>query len=263
MLANVFTFTLRRRARSTLLLCLALALVSLLYLGLWPSFEDTMQEYVEAMPEAVMAFLGDASMTDAAGYLQSTVFGVFGPIMIVGAAVSWGSGAIAGEEADHTLPLLLSAPVARLRLALEKVGAILTAMAVLLVALFGALVVIDAAFSLGIPSAGIAAGVVHLGGLGLFAGGVAFGIGAATGRKSAAMAAGIGLVVAGFVLAGAARPIDGLDWLLWLSPYHWYNGQVPVQEAAVAWGSVGLLVGFGALAAGVGLWRFRHRDLAV
>jgi ABC-2 type transport system permease protein len=262
MLANVFTLSLRRRARSTALLVLALAAVSLLYLGVFPAIEDSMAAYIESVPETMVAFLGGADMSQAPGYLQSTVFGVFGPLVVAGAAISWGASAIAGEEGDHTLALLLSAPVSRRRVALQKLGAIVVALTALLAALLLVLLALRAAYGLAIPTAGIAAGVLHLYGLGLLAAGLGFGVGAATGRRSLAVAVAAGVLVGGFAFSGAAGPVEALQPLLWLSPYHWYNGGTPVEDG-VGWGSVALLLSFAILAAVVGLLRFERRDLAV
>jgi ABC-2 type transport system permease protein len=262
MLASIYTLSLQRRIRSTLLLSVALTAVSFMYLGLYPSFADQMEAYMEAVPEAVLAFLGGGSLATPAGYLGSTVLGVFGPLIVVGAASTWSAAAIGGEEGDHTLALLLSAPVSRRRVALHKLAAILTALTVLLIVLAAALWAVTASFDIDLTLGAIGAGVLHLYALGLFAAGVTFGVGAATGRRTMALAVGVGIVVAGFVFAGAAGPIEGLQDALWLSPYHWYNGGAPVEHGP-AWGSLALLVGVGAAAAATGIARFERRDVAV
>lgn len=259
MLANVFTRTLTERSRTTLVYAIALGLLAAMYVGVYPSIADQMGGYVESLPEALTAFIG-ADYTTPQGYLHSTIFTVLGPLLLVGAAVTYGASAIAGEESDHTLALVLSTPVSRVRLAWQKLAALCLALTLVAIALLAVLVALSTALDLDLPAGDVAAATLHLHALALFACGIAFGVGAATGTKVAGQTVAAGIVVLGFVLAGVAGLVDGLDWVRAVSPFHWFNGNQPIANG-VSWGHLALLYGFGAAAAAAGTAVFDRRDL--
>jgi ABC-2 type transport system permease protein len=260
MRANVFARTLAERGRATLLYALGMAAVVAMYLGVFPSMQDQMAGYLDAVPEALMSFLGNGNLADAAGYIGMTVFGVFGPVVIVAAGSTWAAGAIAGEEEAHTLSLLLTTPQSRVAVAVHKLAAIVVALALVVTAVFAALWAMSTALDLQVGVSGLLAGSMHLFALGLFAAGLAFAVGAGLGNRALALGLSLGVVVLGFVMSGMAGYVDGLDVLASVSPFHWYSGSSPVENG-VAWGYLGLLVGFAVAFAAAGVWRFDRRDL--
>jgi ABC-2 type transport system permease protein len=260
MFANVFVRTLADRGRAMLLYSIGLTAVAALYLSVFPAMQDTMATYAAEAPEALMGFLGEADLAQPAGYLGATMFGVFGPLVVVAAAAVWGAGAIAGEEERGTLALLLTVPVARVRVATEKLGAVVVATAVIVAATFVAVAVFTPVFGLDVALPRILAVTLHLLALGLFVVGVAFGLGAATGSRTLALGGSLGIVALSFVTNGVAGFTDGLGWLRWISPYAWYAAEVPIEQG-VSWGHVALLVGLGAAAALAGILRVDRRDL--
>ena len=259
MLSSVFTRTLGEKLRSTIVFSIAATLVTAMYVGVYPSFESQMAGYAEAIPEAMRAFIGN-DFASPAGYLQSTLFTILGPVLLVSAAVSWGAAAIAGEEEDHTLPFVLTAPLSRARIAVEKLAGVAALLTAVIAALFVALLVITRASGVEIGVANLFAASLHLHGLAWFAGAVAFGVGAATGRRPVALAAATGIVVLGFVVSGVSGLVEQIAPLRWASPFYWFNGSAPVRDGFHV-ASLGLLYSTAALAAAAGIWRFSRRDL--
>jgi len=174
--------------------------------------------------------------------------------------VNFGAGTIAGEEEARTLPLLLSVPASRAGIAVRKLAGISFLLSVLAAVLFLTLLGLVRAFGLEVPAIDLLAGAVHLHALTIFAAAVSFGMGAATGRRWAAVGVGISVVVLGFVMDGIGSLVVALDVLQQLSPFYWYAGTEPVRTG-FAWGGLALLYGVAATAAGLGIWRFARRDL--
>lgn len=100
MLGNVFVRTLADRRRSLIVFALAIVAVTAMYVGVFPSFQDQMAGYADAMPEGMAAFMGD-DFASPAGYLSSTIFRILGPVLLVAAAVTWAAATIAGEEENR------------------------------------------------------------------------------------------------------------------------------------------------------------------
>lgn len=258
--ATILRRTVLDRRRATLLFAIATVAVSSMYISLFPSMQDQMAGYADALPEALRSFIG-SEFADASGYLHSTIFTILGPVLLVSAGVVWGAGAIAGEEETGTLSLLLSVPVSRKRVAGEKAAAIVLALTVLALVVLATLLAWVAALDVDVAASGVAAATLHLHALAVFAAGLAFGVGAALGRKSTAIGTAAGVVVAGFVMSGVGGLVDGGGWLQDLSPFYWFNGTVPIENG-VAPGGLLLLYGLGVLAAVAGAWRFDRRDLS-
>src|SRR2546422_166251 len=84
-------------------------------------------------------FFGDpVEVTTPAGYTTWRIMGLFAPILISIWTILTGARLVRGEEERGSIDVLLSTPVSRLRLLLEKLGALLVAMLLigLLIGLF-------------------------------------------------------------------------------------------------------------------------------
>ena len=79
------------------------------------------QGYMENLPDALRTLIG-SDFTTPAGYLRSETFSALGPILMLVFAIGAGSRAIAGEEEGRTLDLLLSTPVRRRHVLVDKWG---------------------------------------------------------------------------------------------------------------------------------------------
>jgi ABC-2 type transport system permease protein len=115
----LLTTAFRQRRRGLLFWSLGLAAVVLMYLPLFPSMEDSLQTQIDALPEGVAQAFGMTSM-DAAGFAQSTVYGLLGAILIIVFAITAGGRAVAGEEESGLLDLYLAHGISRQRLLAER-----------------------------------------------------------------------------------------------------------------------------------------------
>jgi ABC-2 type transport system permease protein len=75
---------------------------------------------LENYPQAIMDALGLEDMVSPAGYLQSTVFGIIGPLLLLIFAGGAGARAIAGDEEAGTLDLLLASTVSQAQVLLQR-----------------------------------------------------------------------------------------------------------------------------------------------
>jgi ABC-2 type transport system permease protein len=215
---------------------------------------ETIQGALTGIPAEIIEAMGWANMGTPTGYLGSTVFGIVGPILMVVFAIGMGSRLIAGDEESGTLEVIVSHPVTRTRLLVERSIALvlvcLAAAAVVLatVLLVGSLVGLDA------PVGPVVAASANLGLLGVAIGALAILVGGLTGRRALVMAVGAVVAVVGYAGSTFLVMAEGLEWLRWISLFHYYDGPgvlesgpnlaysavlVAVAVAAVALGSVG------------------------
>ena len=235
--------------------------------GLWPSVKGNpdFERVVEDLPDTVRAIIGTQAgiaLTSAPGYLQARLFATLLPILLLVYAISLGAGAIGTTEEDGTLQLVVTAPVTRRRLALERLAA-----SVLL--LFGlAVVAVLAVIVLAVPTGlldEVSAGRIVLASwavlaLALLHGSIAFAVGAATGRRSPAIAAAAGVAVAGYVVNAVAASAAVVERTRAVSPWWWLlDRNVLVQPATVL--AVVLPVVLAVIVGVAGVAIFDRRDL--
>jgi ABC-2 type transport system permease protein len=262
----VFAAVLRERRRSLLGWAFALAAISGMYVAFWPAMGEgaEMQALVDNMPEGLVSALGYDAIGTPAGYLESTVFGLLGPALLLVFVIGTGARLLAGEEEDGTLELELAHPVGRSRILAERLLAVLVAVVGLTVVVYLVTIALVRLLDMEVATEGITAASVGLGLLALSFGLLTLGVGAATGRRAAALAVGAGSAVLAYV-ADAIGGMVGWDWLEVVSPFSWYLGADPLGEGFTAAGAGGMagLAAVAALAALVGLVGLNRRDLLV
>ena len=98
--------------------------------------------YGDLSPSA-QALLGGSDLTSPVGYLNTQMFAFFLPAVLIVFGVLRGTAALAGEEQDRTLDLLLAQPVHRGSAYVQKAIAVLLGLALLSLATFVPLVVLN------------------------------------------------------------------------------------------------------------------------
>lgn len=266
-LRSVFAKTLRDGRRGFVWWTLGLAGYVALIVAVWPTVKNNpaLVKLHETYPEALKAFVsfgGEFDFSTPAGYLGAEIFSLLAPLLLLVAAIGGGARAIAGEEERGTLDLLLSAPVSRRRLALEKLGALAVEVAGLGVVLWLALVVGSHAAGMHLAVGNLAAAVAAAVLLALAFGCIALLLGAATGRRGLATGLTAALAVAAYLLNSLAPLVHALEHVRKASPFYHYVAGDPLRHGfAVGHGLV--LVAIAVVAGLLAPVLFDRRDLSV
>lgn len=258
----LFQRTLRESTRALIGWCAGLTAACLMYLPLYPSMGGgaQLQQMVDNLPAEMTAALGFQSIASGAGYVQSTVLGLIGFVLMSIAVIGWGTASIAGEEERGGLELTLAHAVTRTRVVLEASLALLIRLGILCALLLLLILVLNGPSQLGIDPGAAVAGVSALGGLALLTGLASLTAGALVRSKTAALLAGTAVAVIGYVLNALANQSTDLAWLHGLSPYHWAYGASPLSSGFDS-GGLALLFGFSALLIIVAVAGLRRRDI--
>jgi ABC-2 type transport system permease protein len=264
LLRNPFTKWLYDSRRSLLGWTVAIVAVGLMYAAFWPTVQTPeMARALEAYPEGLLEAFNYSDVTTAAGYLGSSVYGLLIPLLLVVFAIAAGARAVAGDEDAGTLDLVLAHPVGRTRLALQRFAGLALQVAVVVILLGLAMIGLSTAVEFaGVGPAEFLAISLHLALFGIAFGALAYAIGAATGRKAAALAGSAGVAVLGYLANAVFPQVEGLAWARNLSPFHWYLGGSPLVNGVQVSGVL-LLLGFAVLLVALGTWAFGRRDIAV
>jgi ABC-2 type transport system permease protein len=259
----VLRWSLRERGRSLVVWGLAVSAVSALYMAFYPSMaNEDMESLIAGLPEALREGMGWDRIATGAGYLESTVYGLLAPALLLVFAVTHGARLLAGEEEVGTLELESTAPVGRQALALQRFGTLALCLAVLVAVLAGATVVLVPAFDMGVSAGGTLAAALGLWLFALAMGAVTFAVGAATGRRGTALTVGSGVAVASYMGHALGPAAPGAEWLETVSPFAWYLGGDPLVAGVDPAGYLAL-VALIVLALVAGVVAFGRRDLGV
>lgn len=264
MLTSVLTKTLRDQARGLLGWSVSLALLIAMYVAIWPTVRNqpTMGDFLDQMPEAFRSLFAStgADMSTPTGYVQVELLSFMAPIAVLMYAIGAGAGAIGGEEDRHTLDLLLSNPVSRSRVVLDKFLAMAAGTFLLAAVMAVALEVEGSLVNLDLPASKVAATMVHLALLGVVFGSVALALSASTGR--AGMSRGVTAVAAviAYVVNALAPLVDWLEKIQKLSPFYQYIGHDPLRHGLDG-GSVAISTGTAVALLLLAVLGFRRRDV--
>ena len=212
-------------------------------------------------PEMVSFFGQPVSLGTFGGYLTWKYGLVFVLVTAVWSILALSS-TLAGEASRGSLDIVAAAPFGKRRIALEKVGAHLTIMALVL-AILAAMTALSSNVY-GNPALGDRVSLLSavgfalwLGFNALFFGGLAFALSALLGRGAAAAISGVALA-----LLWTANGLETLGPLAVLSPFHWTANHVALvgqyDWPGLAW--VGIVAAILLL---VGVELFSRRDVGV
>lgn len=266
MLRNVFAKSLRDERRAFLWWAIGLAALSMWITLIYPTYAKAapdFNKFFQEAPQAFRAMFGEAlDFGTAAGFLKVEIFSMMGPLLFIIFATRLGSAALAGEEKQGTAELLVSLPVTRSRIVLDKFAGLAVSTAVLTAALGASLVVGVAIMSLDVSIPNLIAATFVCGVMGLMFGAIAFALAAVTGSRGLSVGIVSALAVSTYFLNVLTGTISSLHSLRWLSPFYMFARNNPLT-VGVSWIPVGvffLITVAGGLVAVLG---FRRRDLRI
>ncbi|MGW0041958.1 ABC transporter permease subunit [Rhodococcus sp. NPDC003348] len=262
---TVFTKSLWDQRRSLPAWAVGLVLLVAMYVAIWPSVRDqpSISDFVEQMPEAMRALfvMSGADMSTAVGYVQVELLSFMGPLLLLLYAIATGAAAVAGEEERRTLGLLLSSPIGRSRIVVEKFAAMAVGVALLGIVTGVALIAEGRLVDMDLPAGNVAATMVHLSLLALVYGTLATMLGALTGHTMVSRAVPAVAAVLAYVVNGLGPVVSWLEPWQRFSPFFQYAGHDPLRNGLSV---PAVLVSLGTVAVllAVALPGFRRRDVA-
>jgi ABC-2 type transport system permease protein len=269
LLHSVFGKTVWDRRHSFWWWLLGIGSLAALTIAVFPSIAGAGTEALEALldvyPPEMLAIFGitdPSSVFTGAGFISTRVYSSIGVVIILAFAIGMGRAALAGEEASGTADLLLTTPVRRDSVVLQKAGAMLALLIALVVGLAIIVALGDQAVGLDLTFSGLVAANAGLAALAFLFGALALAAGAATGSPGKATAIAAGVAVVTFFLNGFGAVVDWLEPLRPLSPFFWYQGDTNPLSQTVGWQQPLLLI-VGLVFVGAAMPLFRRRDVGV
>ena len=263
MLRSVFTKALWDQRRAYLGWLIGLAGTTIMYAAFYPMTNTpAMADAMAAYPQALLEAFAWSDIISPEGYLDSTVFNLLGPVLLIIFAIAAGSAAIAGDEEAGTLELLIAHPVNRTSVLLQRAAALTVTLFGLGAAVWASLVAIAGPAKLDIAAGKLAAASFHLVLLGLLFGALALTVGALTGRRGIVIGVSASVAVASYLANNLATMVDAIAWVQGLSPFFYTTGGQPLRNG-VQFGDAALILAVTLLLLAVAVTAFNRRDVAV
>lgn len=266
MLKSVFLKTIRDRRKALFWWSVGTILYLLLIGAVYPSIMEMGEQLdllMAAYPAEILAMFGgdQTALSSPAGFLQVEGFGWLVPLVFAFFAAGMGARAIAGEEEENTMDLLLATPISRSSIVIEKACAMLVCLVCLGIALIVGLV-FGYFFQMKISFGNILSASSSAVLIGLVFGTVALAVSAATGRRGVSMAVMSALAIGSYLLYSLGALVDGLkDWK-WLSPFFYYAENEPLANG-IDWSHASVLLGVSVIGVIAAVFAFRRRDISV
>ena len=261
MASDMFTKTLTDDRRSLTGWAVGATLAGVMYASFYAQLANgQMAEAVANYPEAMREAFRLEDLTSAAGYLGSSVFGLILPLIAMFYGAATGARAIAADEETGRLDLLLAHPISRTRFLLHRFAALAAgAFTIAAAILLGMLAIRSGAQLTSISVTQFAAQCLQLALLAIAFGGLAIGIGAATGRRALVFTVTAVIGVLAYALHAFAGQL-GINGAKYLSPFHYYIGGEPLRHG-MQWADAAVLLAAAVLLVAAGALWFNRRDL--
>ena len=259
MLATIYAKTLRERTTSMLIGSVSVALMTLLAIWVYSDLDDVIVEFATSLPEAFVSALRILPEDGGTGIVLGEMMNLIAPMVLGGLAISIGTSAIAGEERDGTIGVLLANPKSRSAVLISKTRAMLTVVTV------GSILIwlgTSAAVSLTGSQIDLAVGamMVHVFAISMFFGLLALLLGSWTGNTMLASGLPVGLMILSFLAAGLLPLVEGFENGAKIFPWYYFNSSQPLQNG-VDTGHLALLLEWGVAFFGLSVLGVNRRDL--
>lgn len=244
-----------------LLLIVSLLMFWLMGVLMGPIFnaiDEYAADFGDVFPEEMLALFGGGDLSSPEGYYQIETFGMVTPIAMMVVTIAVASRALAGEEANRTIGILLANPVSRSRVVGEKAATMVVFGVVVGFATFAGVSVGNWIGGLGISYSNIAATCALATLIGLLFGALSLLISAGTGLVRLAIFVPVGAALVAHVMNAMAQ-LNDAAWGRWL-PFHYYLGSDPLNNG-MAWGDAAILATITALLIAMSFPAFARRDL--
>jgi ABC-2 type transport system permease protein len=235
MSGHVTRLDLANRWRSVVGYSLGMALYTLVVVALYPAFEHStsLDDFIASDSTAAAVFGVTGSLTSPDGWLNGNIYANFLPLVMLLLTIGYGAAALAGQDEDGTLCLLVVLPVRRRAVVLEKAGA-MTVQALVLATTVAVIVVVGRAFDLTVPASNVVSVSVAVALMGLDLGLVAMAVGALTGRRGTALGIGTAIAAASYLVSSLAPVVSWLEPAKYASLFYWSIGDDQLGSGVAA-----------------------------
>ena len=258
-----FRYETERRLRGIVVMSVLVAAFGAMMLAFWPSISEaseSIQEYIEAMPEFLKEAFGVTDFSTIGGFLATEMY-QFVWILLLGLYFAYRAGSLVAADVETgRIDLLLATPVSRTRILLERFLALVPLMvlvnAITLPVVYGGTLLLEESLSLSRLLA------VHVLSIPYFmaCAGVGTVLTVVVDSESLANRLAVGVIFGLFLVDTLSTTAD-VGWVGALSPTRYYDTSQTLVEGTYDPAGAGILLAGGLLLLGLAVVLFRRADV--
>jgi ABC-2 type transport system permease protein len=219
------------RRRLLLWYVVGMALYTLVVVALYPAFKHSTElNQLTQGNSPVAALLGaSGTLTSPTGWVDVNAYTNFLPLIMLSLTIGYGASAIAGQNEDGTLGLLVVLPATRTRILVGKIAS-LAVQALLLTVTVAVCVYIGRALQVSLDPWHLATASLAILGLGIDFGVLTLAIGAAVASRGTAIAAATALAAVSYLISSLAPLVGFIHALRYASLFYWTTGNSQLSK---------------------------------
>ncbi len=206
---------------------LVIIFIATVQLSVYPSIAEsgnTAKQFIDTLPENMKQMFRMQDYTSGPGFLNTELFSLMLPLVMIGVGVLWGTSATAEEEQEGTADLLFSLPISRRSILVSKMAATFVALVSLSAIVFLAIYLLKNSAGLTVSTLFLAFACLTQVFLGLFFSGVGFLVGSLTGRKGLSLGVGSGIAIICFLFYSLSPLVSTFKFTNRINPFQWTLG---------------------------------------
>ncbi len=251
----------RRLVRSSLVLTGVFALLSVFFLAVFPAMAEEAETIEQALPEHFTGLFGFEQLHTLEGFLGSYVF-PFVWVVFLGVYFAYlGGGMVARDIQERRMDLLLSNPVSRESVILQKVGSLWVPLfvinSVLFLVLYGGSVLLDESLDPVVLAMAHLLSIPYL----LVCAGIGVVLSVVLDRPESAQTGSLGAVFLLWLVDGLSEMDPDIEWIGELTPSRYFDPAAILIHEEYPLGDVALLLGAFVALIGLAIVIFTRRDI--
>ena len=258
---DVVTLELHNRRRSLTGYAVGMALYMLAVVALYPAFKHSteLNKLTQGNSALAAVFGATGTLTSPAGWVDVNAYTNIAPLITLLLTIGYGAAALAGQNEDGTLGLLVVLPQARTKILTQKI-ATLIAQALILTVTIAACLYVGRAFELILDPWHVATASLAVLALGVDLGLVAMAIGAATGSRGTAIGITTALAALSYLISSLAPAVSWIHPLRFVSLFYWAIDNHQLSDGATL-ASFAVLLAVAIAASLAAILAFRRLDV--
>jgi beta-exotoxin I transport system permease protein len=232
--AEIARLDLQNRRRSMIWYAVGMALYMLVIVVLYPSFKHSteLNKLTQGNSPLAALFGATGTLTSPSGWITVNAYANFLPLIMLLLTIGYGSGAIAGQDEDGTLGLLVVLPIARERILAQKIAAMVV-QALILAITVAVCVYIGRGFQVALDPWHVASATLAVLALAVDLGLIAMALGAATGTRGTAIGIASAIAAVCYLISSLAPVMHWIRPLRFASLFYWAVGNDQLSKGAV------------------------------
>lgn len=220
----LFLQTWRNHWKSFLSWALVMISMNSIELSVYPTMSksgDSMKSFLDSFPEGFKKMFRMEDYFSGPGFLNTELFSLIIPMVMIGVGLAWGAGATADDEERGTADLLFALPISRSKILWSRLIAMISALALLAVINFMNLMIGAKFVNMSLSANHLAAGSFGCFLIGMLFASFGALFGAASGKRGASLGIGAGIAILFYVFYTLTAIVDKFNFIKPINPFQW------------------------------------------